>query len=392
MRTIGIFTIAISCMSIFAEEIPLARAVTADSVYLKVIGEFDPKVHDVYFISTLQTTFNEYCQSHIADLIYGFDIATLFLNDFTRYEYNGSDGSMVLTSWCEIMTTFSVPREDDPTTFTVDSASLIVRNFFSDSQLLQLMDQLNKNGNIVVNSIQFFPATSDEVKPLIKDQSNTNKKKSKSQTIIVGISVGIVCLALIALLLSSLRRRLYLGKITYDTTSDCRPDQTPLDTPTRTAPNTSEVNRDTKRKSLVSEESCDTERDSAISASVNETSTAIPECERVDLISKEDPSVQFDSYAAATFDDEESVLSRAEVSPDYQCNSSLPSNNDSPVWSLDSYSHNTSPYSSQLECLPKLHRWHDEVDDVNLLALPESLSPCSSTYHSSSSSTTTNKE
>jgi hypothetical protein len=389
MRLICIIAFASSLWPILADEVTLTRSIKADSVYLKLIGTLDPRLHDLYFISALQSRFEKYCKLHVANLIYGFDLSVMFMNEQTHYDYGGQDGVITITSWCEIQTTFSLPLGSDPILFSSNNASLLVMNFCSSSEIDQLIEELDEMDNITVSSIASFPAGSKEVQLLLKNQSipstntSSDSEDSKSLVALAFVSLAIVFFAITALALSSLRRRCSIGKVEYDNSSNF-----PQPTSAEGEHNRPAICHDAgcENDSLASTSNQTNHNDleSFMVVSTCETSVIGSEIDKYESGVGDDPSGRQES--SETFDDEESASSRTDAYPDYQCNSSLPSNSASPAWSMDSFSQNTSPYSANAEGLSKRRRWHDEVNDLNILSLPESFSSIASTNHSSTSS------
>jgi hypothetical protein len=397
MRLICVIAFASNLWTVLADEGTLNRSVKAEPVYLKVIGTFDPMLHDLFFISSLQSLFDDYCQLHVASVIYGFDLAAMFLTEKTHYDYNGQNGAIAITSWCEIQTTFRLPRDADPNLFSSKNASSLVMNFCSGSDIYQLKNDLDEIDNVTVINITAFPAGSKEVHLLLNDQSipntvaTTGGEESKSLIAIAYVSLAIILCAMTALVVSSLRRRCLFGKIEYDNSSDI--------------PRGPSADNLRTKHAICQASDCENESHTSSSNQINyndlesfmvvsncETSVIALECGNDDsAIGDVDPSGRKEIYAAETFDDDETATSRTDLYPEYQCNSSLPSNSVSPAWSMDSFSQNTSPYSAQTEGLSKRRRWHDEVNDLNLLSLPESFRTSSSTYHSSTSSNGTIK-
>lgn len=392
MRVCFIIAFASYLWSVLADEETLTRYVKAEPVYLQVIGAFDPKLHDLFFISVLQSRFDDYCQLHVANLIYGFDLAAIFMNEKTHYDYNVLDGAIALTSWCEIQTTFSLPRDSDPALFSSNKASRLVMNFCSGDEIDQFIDELDDVDNVTISSIAAFPAGSKEVQLLLKDQSfpNTNasgsdSEKSKSLLALAYLSLAIVLIAVTALALSLLRRRFLLGKIEYDNSSN-----------TPRAPIADDL---LIKHAMCQDADCENESHASASLQRNhndlesfmvfsncDTSVSASESEKDASVGGDDPSGRKELCASESSDDNESASIRTDLYPDYQCNSSRPSNSLSPAWSMDSFSQNTSPYSVLVEGLSKRRRWHDEANDLNILSLPESFSTSSSTHHSSTSS------
>jgi hypothetical protein len=395
MKEIVLLWFLTNLFSVIADEATLTRSVEAAPLFLKVIGDFDPKAQDVYFISALRATFDEYYQLYVDDVIYGFDIAATFFYNITQYVLDVFDNTILITSWCEVRSAFSIPTDSNQSSFTEGMASKLLVEFFSASYQSKLIGQLRDNSNITIDSIGVFSASNDEVKTVLNVFANTNpddassdsfKETSKSQFIISTLSGVIISLAIVALSVSFLRRRYYIGKIESGRAPDCLPD----------SKLSKASSKDLIRNDVSEDTKSEHDGENSIikpSVSTNDSRTVLTLTRvvgGVDEIEQYDPSVLIDSDTTESVDTlfaETTEMSRNHVYSDTQCNSSLPSNPDSPVWSLDGYSNNTSPYSSHGEFSTRRLRWHDEVNDLDLLALPGSCSPCSSTIHSSSSAT-----
>ena len=88
----------------------ISNSIAANPLYVRLIGNFDPREEDVYFISALQTSFDEYYQTQYTDILNGFDIAAIFFYQATVLEsqnqtaIDDSESVTKIKSWCEIQT------------------------------------------------------------------------------------------------------------------------------------------------------------------------------------------------------------------------------------------------------------------------------------------------
>ena len=365
-----------------SDEGTFTQIIKSEPLYLKVICAFDPLLQDLFFISVLQSRFDDFCQLHIRDLSYDIDLAALFLNDFTHFDYNGNNGAISITSWCELEIAFSLPRDVDPFLFTSQNATRILTDFSSTTELSQFINQLDEFDNITVRSIVAFPVGSKEVQRLFQGTSvpsvnaSSDSGDENSLRSLVYVSLVIIFLALTAVVVSKLRRAYLLGKVKHDNVSNI---------PVFTGSSSGDllligdtIKKRTEQESLASSQTNKDDLESFVDTSNCENSISASEIDRDESAFGDDPSGRVEACASETFDNDESVSSRTDPYPDFQWNSSLPSNSVSPAWSMDTYSQNTSPFSTMAEGLSNRRRWHDEVDDMNLLSLPESFSTCSS--------------
>jgi cell division septation protein DedD len=377
-----------------------SNVIVADPLYVRLIGNFDPRMDDVYFISALQITFDDYYQTYYTDTLHGFDIAAIFIYEATLYEFQpqstNDESTTKITSWCEIQTTFSIPIDLDSSTFNTDIATQFVEDFFSMEKSTELLGRLSKSSNITLHTIESFTASSEtvrkELEAFVYLEADTSSSKSKVLKVLASISGTIICLAVIALMLSTLMRG-YKERKNDDRLGIKKREK---DTRTITIPNTN-----AKTSSKLDQTISDIEEDPYVdlAQSLNEQQHE----NAVETSKKNDPPiVPSELFAIDTDDDDddnETVATRNHVSPTTsQYNSPTSSNtssNASPVWSMfsgTSTDPTISPYSTE-EVLRKRYRWHDsdaddDVDISQLLSLPEEpQSPSVSLYESSKSGT-----
>jgi hypothetical protein len=374
--TIVIIALAALFRSIQSKENISTRSVEAEPLFVKVVGEFDPRVDDVYFISAVQTIFDDYCQANIADLIYGFDIAVTFILDETLYDFIAANGTTLITSWCEVWTTFSLSSDLDPSKFSTNSATQFVMNFFASEQSNKIMNRFEKQNNITLSSIEAFEASSDAVKSTLKDSVNnpfdsasqSTKRESNALEVMAGISCGIIFFALLALTLSTLQRR-YHKRIAKD-------DIGRLGIKRQESSNTNTPKIILNPGLTVNPDQTNSEYDDESESEYNDT--AVVSNEIAETKENDPPIVSSESFSMQSFDDSDDKTETTQNlhSPTSQYNST---NASSPVWSLFSTSDNTtSPYST--DNIPTRRRWHDDVEnELNQLSLPDPSSSGSST-------------
>lgn len=378
-----------------------SNVIVADPLYVRLIGSFDPRIDDVYFISALQITFDDYYQTYYTDTLHGFDIAAIFIYGATLYEFQpqstNDESTTKITSWCEIQTTFSIPMDLDLSTFNPDIATQFVEDFFSIEQSTELLSRLSKSSNITLHTIESFATSSEivkmELEAFVDLEVDTSSSKSKVLKVLASISGTIICLAVIALILSTLMRG-YDARKNDDRLGIKKREK---DTTTITIPNT-EAKTSSKLDQTISDIEEDTYTDLVQSLNDQQHEKAIETSKKNDP-----PIVPSESFEIDTDDDDddddETVATRNHVSPTTsQYNSPTSSNtssNASPVWSMfsgTSTDPTMSPYSTE-EVLHKRYRWHDsdaddDVDISQLLSLPEEpQSPGASLYESSKSGT-----
>lgn len=380
-----------------AEQTPQAvsNSIAADPLYVRLIGNFDPRADDVYFISALQITFDDYYQTQYTDILHGFDIAAIFIYQATLYELQTQatfdEAETKITSWCEIQTTFSTPIDLDASIFNTEIATQFVVDFFATEHSNDILNRLVKSSNITISTIEVFTASSDvvstELQGYVYIPSNSSpSSKSKVLKALAGVSGTIICLAVVALIVSTFlrghngRRNDLLGINKRETRT--------ITFPTTDA---SDMERVDQTYSDIENEIDDDHCNDDLVVTRNDKQ---PETGEITLKRGDPPIVSAESFTIDNDDDDEdeTVITRNQVSPTTsQYNSPTSTNtssNDSPVWSMfsgHSTEHTTSPYSTE-DVLHKRYRWHesdadDDVDINQLLSLPEEpRSPGASSY------------
>jgi hypothetical protein len=387
----------------------VSNSIAADSLYVRLVGGFNPREDDVFFISSLQITFDDYYQTTYTNTLYGFDIAAIFIYPAIDESNNATN----TTSWCEIQTTFSIPTDIDSSTFNTEVATQFVMDFFSSmEQSAVLLKRLNKTSNISISTIEVFSRSSDTVRTELKgyidipssssfpsSSLSSSSSDSRILKVLAIVSGTIICVAAVALILSTLLRG-------HDTRKNNIGDRQ-LGITKRDA-NTGSISfpiDEAKTMNEMDQTFSDIEDESENQYHGEHVVTLCDSDEQpqqdeiclnrgdLPIISSESFSIDFDNES--NMGDEETVVTRNQVSPTTsQFNSPTTTNtssNGSPIWSLlsgNSTDPTTSPYSTE-EILHKRYRWHDsdaddDVDISQLLSLPEEpRSPGSSSYESS---------
>ena len=366
--------------------------IAADPLYVRLIGSFDPSTDDIYFISALQATFDDYYLTHYDDTLYGFDIAALFIYGATLHEFEAQESTSKITSWCEVQAAFSTPIDLDSTRFNTNIATQFVADFFLDKQSTKLLNRLRKSANITMDAMEAFAGSSDVVKSelqayiSIPSDSSASSSNTTVLKILVGISVTVICLAALALLLSTLLNRYEARKNKDRLGIQKRTTSTRTLSFSRAGANTSII---------IDQTSSDNENEVEIHCIDDEELDELHQ-PKSNIAKKDDPPIlSSNSFQIDEGDDDETVVTRNQVSPTAsQHNSPTTTNsssNGSPIWSTfsaNSTDCTISPYSTE-EVLRKRYRWHDndtddDIDVNQLLSLPEEpLSPGTSSHESS---------
>ena len=375
----------------------ISNSIAANPLYVRLIGNFDPREEDVYFISALQISFDEYYLTQYTDILNGFDIAAIFFYQATENEFQNqtaiddSESATKIKSWCEIQTAFSIPIDLDPSTFNIDIATQFVTDFFSNEQSAVLLNRLTRSSNISISTIEVFAGTSDTVRAelegyvdFISPSNASSSSHSKVLKILASVSGTIICVAVVALIISTFIRG-----------HDVRNNQNRLGIQKRDDPSTDvNTNRIEQAYSNTEDEFTHHYNDKLVATLNDEQSQQ----DNVYMKKGDPPIVSSDSFTIDDGNDSDgTVVARNQASPATSHYNSPTTTNSyssgSPVWSMfsgtgSSTDHTTSPYSTE-EVLQKRYRWHDcdadtDVDISQLLSLPEEpRSPGTSSYHSS---------
>jgi hypothetical protein len=387
-----------------------------------VTGDFDPKQEEAGFFEVIQTSFNLYCQAFIDKLLDEFDITVMFMEDLTQSNTTGASG-LPITSWCEVNVTFMIGSEieTDLDAFTVDKATQFVSRFFLSSQKTRLINGMGQAG-IDLDDIQPFYVLPDDVQEKLKADSEQTKDEpmtqqsssdgSKSALFVAVASGGVIFLALGAVLVSNRRRTRNMN--TYGKESHTGDGSSYSDGSASQAVSfvsgqgTSEVlpaalhvrnKRERERQLMMSSNSTVSSYRTTETACLSKKTKTAGEAfdgtaaystgqgvHETALVRLEDGPELVASGALTCLDGDESVGALNEAYPEfdlYQTNASPPP---SPVWSVDNFS-NASPYSAEEDYLVARRRWHDEANDLELIALPDNESDVGSMSHFSHSVT-----
>lgn len=383
-------------------------------------GDFDPQVEAVNFFGIIETNFNPYSRAYMGDLLSDFDIDIMFMNDLTQM-MEGADGSPVTTSWCEVNVTFTVDgaTESDLDEFTVQAASDFVMRFFMTSHKMRLISGLTASG-IAISDMEAFPVLPDNIKDLWKSDSeqakdgqkaasqseeNESSGESKSSLFVAVASGGVIFLALGAVLISRRRRYRFMDKIhdKQSITEDSRHSDGSAasqavsfvsgERPSEVKPAALHVRnkREREREMMASSDSTissfrtteTAQVDKATESKGYDDEAAYSTGQEADESAHVRLNDLIASSALNCLDGDESLGALNEAYPEfelYQTNASPPP---SPVWSLDNYS-NASPYSAEEEYVTARRRWHDEANDLEMIALPDTNSTGSESHHNRS--------
>jgi hypothetical protein len=358
----------------------LTSSIEADPIFVRVIGDFDPRIEDLFFISALQTSFDDYYQMSYSEMLYGYDIAATFIMDVTLYEYDASSATSMIISWCEIQAGFVAPNDLDTSVFSIDTATRFVTDFFSSQHSDKLLNRLKKRSNITITTMEAFSSSSDVVQSALKGYVSVHSgstSTSKSITVLASISITILCFAGVALLVSTLKRLYCIKK-----------EDSPLGIRRLECTEPSAFNGELKPPTtgILDDTASDVGNES--DAHSDDSTAAVDEA--FSLKRDDPPIVSSESFYDDEYENETVVTTNQMSFVASQHNSpTTTANSDSPVWSIFSGNiddQTASPYSSE-EILKKRYRWHDNEDDVDidqLLSLPlEPISPGTSSYASS---------
>ena len=237
-----------------------------------------------------------------------------------------------------------------------------------------------------------FAGTSDTVRAelegyvdFISPSNASSSSHSKVLKVLASVSGTIICVAAVALIISTFIRG-----------HDVRNNQNRLGIQKRDDPSTDVNTNRIEQAYSNTEDEIEHQYNDKLVATLNDEQS---QQDNVSMKKSDPPIVSSDSFTIDDGNDSDgTVVARNQASPATSHYNSPTTTNSyssgSPVWSMfsgtgSSTDHTTSPYSTE-EVLQKRYRWHDcdadtDVDISQLLSLPEEpRSPGTSSYHSSS--------
>lgn len=393
------------------------KSVEANPIFLNVTGAFDPGTQKQQFAEVLRTSFESYSQVNVGNILNAFDMTVMFMDDLTQHVVATGTNESLNTAWCEVNVTFNVGSNTETglDSLTTEKGSMLVLKFFLASRKTQLIVDLNNTG-IPVNDIEAFYALPDDIKAildadLMKVQAGLagattagngdSSTGSQSNTVLIAAvaSGGVIFVALGVVLLSH-RHKNRVGMEAYGKESLTGDSSSYSDSSDAHAVKfvTGENGTEVKPAALHVRMQRERERqEKAVSANSTVSSYRTSETptgnmttgyankgnggtlsyssggevhERA-LARLEDGPNLIASGALTCLDGEESVGALNEAYPEFDlyqmANSSPPP---SPVWSVGNFS-NTTPYSAEEDYIAARRRWHDEANDLELIALPD---------------------
>lgn len=388
-----------------AEQHHFTRTVQAHPLFLRVVGQFDPKEEEEEFFVIVKEGFKPYSRAYISEMLNEYDIAMLFLNDLIQ-ETKEANGTVLTTSWCQVNVTFEVASETESTVnhFTTEKASQLVVKFFMDGHKTRLINGFDQ-ADIAVLDIEALEVLPNDVKAILDAATGSASRSgeppplndepsgsSKSSIAVLAASGGVMLLALGAIVLT--RRNNKRVSDMHGSASLVPGDDIDKYPSKALAFVSGESLNEVKPAALQVRNRRERARQAVMSsnntvATYFTTETALSNFTKVEKYSAAKGEVQASetrlvdiaAFSALTcLNGKESVGALNKAYPEFEMYQSSASPPPSPVWSIDNYS-NASPYSVDDDYVAERRRWHDVANDLDMIALPDTNSEYSS-HHS----------
>jgi hypothetical protein len=395
-----------------SEPILYTDTVKANPIYLRVVGEFDPLDEEGDFFAVVEEMFGPYSKAYISYILKDFNVAIVFLNALTQMTAVAG-GSTMATSWCEVNVTFHVASETEQyvADFTVERASQFVKRFFMDSHKVRLINRMAETG-VPVQDLEAMDALPDDMKAILEPAARTEAKPvppmdkdadgdmPRSSLAVTIASGGVIFLAIGAMVFASRPRNRVpdihgrpslisggedptlskaLAFVSGERLGGVKPaalhvrNRRERQRQRAMSSNNTVATYFTTESAFTTVSHTDEQRRDNIDVS-DQAASAPTGSRLVDLAV---------SSALTCLDGDESVGALNEAYPEFELYQSNASPPPSPVWSIDNYS-NTSPYSVEEDYVAERRRWHDQANELDLIALPDTSSVYSMTQYSQS--------
>jgi hypothetical protein len=393
-----------------SEPILYTDTVKANPLYLRVVGEFDPLDEEGDFFAVVEEMFGPYSKAYISYILKDFDIAVVFLNALTQMTAVAG-GSTLATSWCEVNVTFHIASETEQyvADFTVERASQFVKRFFMESHKVRLINRMAETG-VPVEDLEALDTLPDDMKAILEPASKPEANPvppmekhadgDRSSLAVTIASGGVIFLAIGALVFASRPRNRVsdmhgrsslisggedpttakaLAFVSGEHLGGVKPAALHVRNRRERWRQRAMSSNNTVATYFTTESAfttvSHTEEQRRDNVDANEVVTSAPTGSRlVDLAV---------SSALTCLDGDESVGALNEAYPEFELYQSNASPPPSPVWSIDNYS-NSSPYSVEEDYAAERRRWHDQANELDLIALPDTSSVYSMTQYSQS--------
>lgn len=383
---------------------------TPDPILIRITGTFDPDTQEEAFFEVVRTNFAPYSRASVGVMLTKIDLTAEFI---TGRPGAPNVPSGVTTSWSEIRVSYYVGT-DDPIlfdAFTPESASMLLAKFFKPPNLKTLIQRLGEAGISVltIEVHQHLPSDgSGQTKededtknpdPVIKPKQAEATSDKHGAVITATVCGSIILLAIGAVLAKKHQAQKHS---IFDEKASITSDHSLTDvysgTPGGMYVTASESARNIKPAALHIRNKRERENEGKVKLSSDSTissyqSNGTTNAERADKVRKSsktnevtkakteettaivpyaDGSDPTAARALKCLDGEESVGALNDAYPEFDLYHSAGLAPPSPGWSVGNFSSTSRPFGSEDgDYVSSRKRWHDEANDLDLIALPD---------------------
>ena len=408
------------------------KTVTPKAALIRVTGTFDPEAQDEEFFDVLRDNFAPYTRASIGEMLTSFDLKAEFIVPNEK-----EVKSAVRTSWIEVIVSYYIGTDDMLLfdAFTTESGSVVLTKFFQSANAQRLIQRLKDEG-IPVVSIEVHSTLSDDetasakeggeesdnqTVPSVSLAKGQTEEDSRSGIIAASVSGAIILLVIGVVLL---KRRQSHTHAVFDDKGSVTSDYSRTDVYSGTPGGMylpSETTSYVKPAALHVRNK--KERDIGVKARLSSNSTissyqsnGTTNAERADKKNRKkvmlQPEIDDKSEIAADdesrgqadtklvpyadgsdcdgtgralkcLDGEESVGAMNDAYPEFDLYHTAGLAPPSPGWSIGNFSSMSRQYGiagDDGEYSTSRKRWHEEANDLDLIALPDH---CSETGYAS---------
>jgi len=391
------------------------KTVTPDPILIRITGNFDPETQEQAFFEVVRENFAAYSRASIGHMLLSFDLIAEFITDRPGAQ-NGQ--STVTTSWSEIKVAYHMGTDDAILydAFTPASAATLLANFFGSKNLKLLIPRLNEAG-ISVLTIQVHqnlpndrsgqpkededPENPEIPTPVITPKQAEETRDNRGAVIAATVSGSIILLAVGAVLVKNRQTQKHsIFDEKASVTSDYSRTDVYSGTPGGMYVSASESASNIKPAALQIRKKRERENEGKVKLSSDSTissyqSNGTTNAERADKTNKksskkkevekaktEEETTAIVPYADGSdptaakalkcLDGEESVGEMNNSYPEFDLYHSAGLAPPSPGWSVGNFSSMSRQYGTEDgDYVSSRKRWHDEANDLDLIALPD---------------------
>lgn len=400
------------------------KTVTPKAALVRVAGTFDPDAQDETFFEVLRDNFAPYSRASIGEMLISFDLKAEFVvPDVVEVK------SAVRTSWIEVVASYHVGTDDMLLfdAFTAESGYVVLTKFFQSANAQRLIQRLKEESIPIVSIEVHSTLPGNETAPTKEggDDSDNQSVKSvspvqeqtegdnRSGVIAASVSGTIILVAIGAVLVKNRQSHNHAvfddkGSVTSDysrtdvysgtpggmylpseSTSYVKPaalhlrnkkereigvearissNSTISSYQSNGTTNAERAVKKNKKNAMLQQKINYKKEKAAEAASIGQAETTlVPYADGSDCIDTA-------GKALKCLDGEESVGAMNETYPEFDLYHSPGMAPPSPGWSISNFSSMSRQYGvagDDGEYSTSRKRWHDEANDLNLIALPD---------------------